>query len=315
MLISAVALLAGLALLVKAADAFVLGASRASLMLRVSPVVVGAVILGFGTSAPELLVSVLAAVQGSPAIGMGNIVGSNVANVTLVAGVGALVAGRLVVSSRTLRREAPLSVAAVGALALALQGGLGRWVGALLLLAFLAVVGGIVAASVQDEDPLGAATAEFGAQTGASGRGEAIRTGLGLLGTAAGAQLVVVGARGLAEGLGLDEGVVGLTLVAVGTSLPEVVTTVQATRRGQSDLAVGNLLGSNIFNSLGIGGAVALVSPGPIGGAVAGLGAVAMVLTGLVAWYWMGTKCRLERWEGAALLVAYAALVPLLARY
>lgn len=314
MLISAVALLAGLALLVKAADAFVLGASRASLMLRVSPVVVGAVVLGFGTSAPELLVSVLAAAQGSPAIGMGNIVGSNVANVTLVAGVGALVAGRLVVSSRTLRREAPLSAAAVAALALALQGGLGRWVGALLLLAFLAVVGGIVAASVQDEDPLGPATAELRAQTGASGRGEALRTGLGLLGTAAGAQLVVVGARGLAEGLGLDEGVVGLTLVAVGTSLPEVVTTVQATRRGQSDLAVGNLLGSNIFNSLGIGGAVALVSPGPIGGAVAGLGAVAMVVTGLVAWYWMGTKCRLERWEGAALLVAYAALVPFLAR-
>jgi cation:H+ antiporter len=314
MLISALALLGGLALLVKAADVFVVGASRISLMLRVAPVVVGAVILGFGTSAPELLVSVLAAAQGSPAIGMGNVVGSNVANVTLVAGLGAVIAGRLVVSSRTLRREAPISAAAVIALAVALQGDLGRITGALLLLAFVVAIGGIVLASVHDEDPLGPAAEEFGALKETSGRREALRTGLGLLGTAAGAQLVVYGARGLAEGLGLDEGFVGLSIVAVGTSLPEVVTTIQATRRGESDLAVGNLLGSNIFNSLGIGGAVALVAPGAIGGPTAGLGAVAMVVTGLLAWYGLGTERRLVRWEGVVLLVAYAALLPFLAR-
>jgi cation:H+ antiporter len=314
MLISAVLLLGGLALLVKAADAFVLGALRASLMLRISPVVVGAVLLGFGTSAPELLVSVLAAAQGSPGIALGNVVGSNVANLTLVAGLGALVAGGLVVSSRTLRREAPLAAAAVVALALALQGGLPRWTGVLLVVGFFAVVGGIVAASIRDDDPLSPQAEQLGTRVATTGRREAVRTVLGLLGTAAGAQLVVLGARGLAEGLGLDEGFVGLTIVALGTSLPEVVTTIQATRRGESDLAMGNLLGSNIFNSLGIAGVVVLVSPGPIGGAVAGLGAVAMVAVGLVTWYGMGTQRSLVRWEGALLLAAYVVLLPLLAR-
>jgi cation:H+ antiporter len=314
MVISALALVGGLALLVKAADAFVLGASRVSLMFRVAPVVVGAVILGFGTSAPELLVSVLAAAQGSPAIGLGNVVGSNVANVTLVAGIGAVVAGRMAVSSRTLTREAPIAAAAAVALAVALRGDLDRPIGALLLLAFVVAVGGIVLASVTDDDPLGPEVEQFGAHAETTARREAARTVAGLLGTAAGAQLVVLGARGLAEGLGLDEGFVGLTLVAVGTSLPEVVTTVQAARRGESDLVVGNLLGSTIFNSLGIGGAVVLVAPGAVGGAVAGLGSAAMVVTALVAWYGMGTKRRLERWEGIVLLVAYAVLLPLLAR-
>jgi cation:H+ antiporter len=314
-LLAAVALVAGLALLVKAADAFVLGASRISLMLRVSPVVVGAVVLGFGTSAPELLVSGLAATQGSPAIAAGNVVGSNVANVTLVAGVGALVAGRLAVSSGILRREAPLAALAVAAFALVLQLGMTRWLGVALLAAFAATMAWIVAASFREDDPLGReAERELGAPADTSRRREAVRTGLGLLGTAAGAQLVVLGARGLADGLGIDEGFVGLTVVAVGTSLPEVVTSVQGARRGESHLVVGNVLGSNIFNSLAIGGTIALIAPGPLAGPVIGLGSAAMVAAGLVAWYLMGTRRELVRWEAAVLLAAYAALLPFLAR-
>jgi len=310
-IVSIAALAAGLLVLFRAADAFVLGASRVSRMLKLSPVVVGAIVLGFGTSAPELLVSALAAAQGSPEIAYGNIVGSNVANVTLVAGLAALVAGRIAIASATIRREAPLAALAVIGLAAVLQGSLSRWVGLALLVAFVAAMAWIVLGAARD----GAITDEAVEEVPTTGRREAVRTLAGLLGTALGAQLVVRGATGVADALNLDEGFVGLTIVAVGTSLPEVVTAVQAARLGQSHLAVGNLFGSNLFNSLAIGGTVALIAPGPLeSGAVVGLGAVTMVVAGLVAWLLLGTGRALVRWEAAVLLAAYLALLPFLAR-
>ena len=316
MVVAAVALVAGLALLWRSADAFVLGAARASLMLRLSPVVVGAVVLGFGTSAPELLVSAFAAAEGSPDIAVGNIVGSNVANVTLVAGVAALLAGRLVVASTTLRREAPLATLAVLAFAVAVQGPLPRWVGLALLAAFALAMTAIVVAARQDDDPLGAETSvKAGEVAATTGRREAVRTVLGLLGTAVAAQLVVFGARGFADELGLDEGFVGLTLVAVGTSLPELVTAVQAARRGSSHLVVGNLFGSNLFNSLAIGGVTVLIAPGRLeSGAVVGVGTITMVVVAVAAWYLMGTRRALVRWEAAVLLAGWLAVLPLLLR-
>lgn len=316
MLVAALALVAGLALLWKAADAFVLGAARASLMLRLSPVVVGALVLGFGTSAPELLVSALAAGQGSTDIAVGNIVGSNVSNVTLVAGSAALIAGRLAVASTTLRREAPLATLGVLAYAAAIQGPLPRWVGVVLLAGFGVVIVAIIGAARQDDDPIGPeAQAGAGELASTTGRREALRTVLGLLGTAAAAQLVVYGARGVADGVGLDEGFVGLTLVAVGTSLPELMTAVQAARRGSSHLVVGNLFGSNLFNSLAIGGIAVLIAPGPLAsGAVVGVGTIAMVVAAVIAWYLMGTRRALVRWEAAVLLAGYLAVLPLLLR-
>jgi cation:H+ antiporter len=138
---------------------------------------------------------------------------------------------------------------------------------------------------------------------------------LALAGTLAGAQLVVSGAQGLATELGVSEGFVGLTIVALGTSLPELVTAIQAARRGYPDLIVGNVLGSNLFNGLLAGGVLALVAPGPfVDPDLAGLGASFMVGTALLAGVLLGTGRRLERWEAALLLAAYAVMLPLLSR-
>ena len=312
-IISVAALLTGLALLAWAADQLVVGAIRLAIALRVSAVLIGALVIGVGTSAPEILISALAAAEGSVAIAAGNIVGSNIANVALVIAVAALIAP-LRVSSHALRRQAPLSAFAVIAFAIALQGGLTLLSGVLLLLAVPLVVGWIVRSADRER-----AEAEAEAQAVASSdtrlRGEVIRTVLALLGLAAGAQLVVTGAERITLEAGLDEGFVGLTLVAVGTSLPELVTAIQATRRRQPDLIVGNVLGSNVFNSLLAGGLIAVIAPGRLADpALTGLAAIAMVATALVTWLFLATDRQLTRREGTLLLGGYLALLAVLAR-
>ena len=312
-IISVAALLTGLALLAWAADQLVLGAIRLAIALRVSAVLVGALVIGVGTSAPEILISALAAAEGSVAIAAGNIIGSNIANVALVIAVAALIAP-LRVSSQALRRQAPLSAFAVIAFAIALQGGLTLLSGVLLLLALPLVLGSIIRSADRER-----AEAEAEAQAVASSdtrlRGEVIRTALALLGLAAGAQLVVTGAERITLEAGLDKGFVGLTLVAVGTSLPELVTAIQATRRRQPDLIVGNVLGSNVFNSLLAGGLIAVIAPGRLADpALTGLAAIAMVATALVTWLFLATDRQLTRREGALLLGGYLALLAVLAR-
>jgi len=200
------------------------------------------------------------------------------------------------------------------AFAIALQGGLTLLSGVLLLLAVPLVLGWIVRSA--DREP---AEAEAEAQAVASSdtrlRGEVIRTVLALLGLAAGAQLVVTGAERITLEAGLDEGFVGLTLVAVGTSLPELVTAIQATRRRQPDLIVGNVLGSNVFNSLLAGGLIAVIAPGRLADpALTGLAAIAMVATALVTWLFLATDRQLTRREGTLLLGGYLALLVVLAR-
>lgn len=312
-IISVAALLTGLALLAWAADQLVLGASRLAIALRVSAVLIGALVIGVGTSAPEILISALAAAEGSVSIAAGNIVGSNIANVALVIGVAALIAP-LRVSSHALRRQAPLSAFAVIAFAIALQGGLTLLSGVLLLLAVPLVLGWIIRSADRER-----AAAETEAQavttSETSLRREVIRTVLALLGLAAGAQLVVTGAERITLEAGLDEGFVGLTLVAVGTSLPELVTAIQATRRRQPDLIVGNVLGSNVFNSLLAGGLIAVIAPGRLADpALTGLAAIAMVATALVTWLFLATDRQLTRREGTLLLGGYLALLAVLAR-
>lgn len=311
-MITATAMLAaGFVLLIVASGRFVTGAAAVAFRLRLSPVVVGAVVVGFGTSAPELLASTLAAVQGARDVAVGNVVGSNMANLTLVLGVVALVASPRI-ASRVLLREAPVMVAALLLLAATL-GALSRGGGLLLLVAFTLAMTVLLRSTRVDEDPL---AEETDRRHGPAGRRSWPALGLltvgGLLGTVLGAQLLVSGARVVADAAGLAEGFVGFTLVALGTSLPEVVTGVQAARRGEPDLAVGNVLGSNLFNSLAIAGVVALVSPGPVD---AGLLAAAWVtvVVGLAVWLLMATARRVVRWEGAALVAGYLATLPLVA--
>lgn len=315
MLLYAVACLAGLVVLTKAADQFVIGAARLSVALRISAVVIGAVVIGFGTSTPELLVSALAAAQGSIDISVGNIIGSNVANLTLVLGVAALITP-IGIASGVLRREAPISAAAVVLFAVLVQGGLRRGEGLVLVVGLVLAIGWILrSARTGDADPLESEIEEY-VEEGSSlsvGR-ESVRTLLGLIGTLAGAQALVYGATGIAAELGVGEGFIGLTLVALGTSLPELVTAIQAARRAEIDLIVGNLLGSNMFNSLAVGAAAGLAGPGPlVDPTLAGLATVLMVGVALGAWLFMGTGRTVVRWEGGVLLGAYIVVVPLLA--
>lgn len=301
----------GVALLATAADQFVIGAARIALLRKISPLAVGVVIVGFGTSSPELLVSVIAAIGGDAPVAVGNIVGSNIANLTLLLGVGALILP-LVVESKTVRREAPMAVAATVVFALAVQSGITWWEGLILLAAMAAVI--LVVLRGGNRDPLGAEVTEFADGHTHRLSTEVIRTGLGLLGTLAGAQLLLDGALDLASLAGLDDGFVGATLVAVGTSLPELVTVIQSARRNEGDLILGNLLGSNIFNALAVGGMVGLVGSGAaVGSGLAVVAAAMAVAAAVLAWLLMRTGHTVTRWEGLGLVVVYPLVVLLFA--
>lgn len=322
-------LVVGLVVLARAADLFVLGAARLAVAASVPPLVVGAVVVGFGTGMPELLVSGTAAARGSLDIAAGNVIGSNLANLTLVLGA----AGILVqpeVTSRVLRREAPLSLAAVVLVAFALQNGFERWEGAALLgglavmvAVMLRVAASPVAVIPPEERPFEEQLEEFigiGEEdelldvVTASMTPDIVRTAVGLAGTLVGAQLLVAAARSIAGELGLSGGFVGVTLVALGTSLPELVTAVQSARRGETALLLGNVLGSNIFNSLGVGGVAALLGPGPLDEpGLTTIGVGLMVAIAALSWVFLGLGGRLRRWESVILLVIYAATLPLLA--
>jgi cation:H+ antiporter len=309
------AVLVGLAMLTKAADAFVGGAARLSAALRVPPVIIGAAVIGFGTSAPEMVVSGIASGQGKLDIAVGNVIGSNVANLSLVLGVAALIC-TMDVTSGILKREAPLSTAAVVVFAILVQDGLERWEGAVLLACLVGALALLFLRKGNGDEELLAEVDEYleEHEGSVSVRSEAVRTALGLVGVIVGAQLAVTGASTIAEELGLGEGFIGVTLIAVGTSLPELMTAIVAARKGEHDLILGNLLGSNLFNSFGVGAVAGLIGPGTLeDDKLASIGVGAMLLVAVAAWLFMATQKKVLRWEGVALLAAYAVVVPLLA--
>jgi cation:H+ antiporter len=308
-LVSSVAVIVvGFVVLARAADQFVVGAARVAVMARVSPVVVGAVVIGFGTSSPELLVSGVAAWEGQRDIAVGNLIGSNVANVALVVGLAALITP-LAVTAAALRREAAISTMAIATFALLVQGSLTRSEGVIMLLGLFAALATMVRGGrIGARDAVPSAVAH-------RPRPEAFRVALALGLILVSAHAIVSAAGSLAESLRIAQGFIGFTLVAVGTTLPELVTAVQASRRNEGGLIVGNVLGSNVFNSLAVGGAIALVGPGPVDDpSLTGLGAGAMVAIAGVGWLLMFTSRTVTRTEGALLLVGYAGLLPILAR-
>ena len=340
--------LAGLVLLLAGSDWLVAGGSRLAARRGIPPVVVGAVILGFGTSLPELVVGVTAAAGGDPALGIGGIVGSNAANMGLVLGVAAVAAP--IAADRSAWWRVPVTVCAVGLFCgLLLSGGgvIERWEGGVLLAAMVVATwwllrdpgaaaappGNATGGAAPGGDPAGAAAPEGDGEEprvnaldrrielmvrrlAPRSRGELWRMLLGLVAIVAGAQLSVDGFTGIAGRIGLATGVVGLSLVAIGTSLPELATALAGIRRNQPLLTLGNLLGSNIFNSLAIGGIVVLVHPGGLGSeGTPWLAAFAMLGLTVVATIFLATnrrERRLERWEGGALLVGYAVTLPLI---
>jgi cation:H+ antiporter len=303
-------LIAGLVLLFGGGEALVRGAVAIARRLGVSTLVIGLTLVGFGTSAPELTTSLQAALADRPGIAVGNVVGSNIANLLLILGVSAVIAP-LAVNPAALKRDGAMLVAATLAVgALLVFDMLGRLPG----IAMLAALAGYVVYVYLAERKSADASAELHAQEAEAvpptGWSLAVALALGgLVGVVGGAWLLVEGAVAIATRAGISEAVIGLTVVAVGTSLPELATSAIAARRGQGDVAFGNLVGSNIFNLLGILGATAVVAPIPVPPEVIRLdvwvmGAVTALTLALAA-----TGRRVSRVEGAVLLVLYAAYI------
>jgi len=294
-------LLIGLIALVRAGPLFVDGAVQLARSLNMSSVVIGAIVLGFGTSAPELVVSTIAASQGDPALGVGNIVGSNVANLSLVLGVAALVTPIALTSSVT-RRQAPLSIAAVIIFALLVWTGgeLTRGEGAILLVLLVAAMVVLIKSPADNVVPLQGPQQTLGRSL--------LLSLLGLGGVLIGAQLTVSGATRLADEWGLSGGFIGFSIVALGTSLPELVTAVAAARKKEAGLIVGNLFGSNLFNGLAGGAAIGLVGAGSIADArLTGGGLIAMVGAVAFAYLQGARKQRIGKPDALLLLAIYVA--------
>lgn len=312
MLLAIAGVVLGLILLTYASDQFVVGAARVAAALRISAIVIGAVVIGFGTSAPEIVVSGLAAGRGQVDLAVGNIIGSNIANLTLVLGVAALVAP-IAVRSSTLKREAPLSLAAVVTFAILIQGGLGAIDGIILTVVLVGALA-IILVSARGGDPaLAGEVAEYLTEARPPLRRELTRTVLALIAVVVAARVLVISATEIAQTLGLAEGFVGVTIVAIGTSLPELATAVQAARRRETDLIIGNLLGSNLFNAGAVGSIVAFAGPSvTLDPSLAGPAALLMVGIGFVAMVFMISGTRVARSEGIVLLVGYLVAVPFL---
>ena len=298
----------GLAVLAAGAEALIRGAVRVARAVGVSPFVVGFTVVGFGTSAPELVVSLSAALRGSSEIALGNVVGSNIANVGVVLGLAAVVAP-LAARMRLLKVEVPLVIGASLLLwALCWDGQVGRTDGAILLVGF----GGLAAymyRSARAEPPevkeeVGLVAAEKMPVWVA-----VVLVGVGLAALVGGAHLMVTAAVNVARALGVSEWLIGLTVVAVGTSLPEMAAAVAGAVRGEADIVLGNVAGSNLFNVLLILGVTAAVQP--MGVPATALKVELPVMTGFAVLLMLvvANGLRVHRWEGGLLLAAYAGFV------
>jgi len=322
--------IAGVVLLLLGGNWLVDGSVTIARRLRLSPLLIGLTIVAFGTSAPELFFNLAAALGGHADLSFGNVVGSNIANIALVLGLAAL-AGPLAVSGRVVRKELPLLiVVSAGMLVLAWCGpaiGAGEnslhgWAdtgGAIMLGAFALVTWLWYRMGKRDRaDPL---TSEAEAEARTEGRlplpGGIALFVLGLASLVAGGKLAELGAAGVAQWLGLSQTLIGLTVVAVATSLPEVVTCLIASRKGYADLAVGNVVGSNLFNILLVLGATAVVAPVPVPVEPTLLGVgrgwwdllVMLALTLLLLPIASTGQRHIRRWEGAFLLLCYVAYI------
>ena len=303
------ALIVGLLLLIWSADRFVEGASATARHFAVPPLLVGMVIVGFGTSAPELVVSALAASQGNPSLALGNAWGSNIVNMGLILGVTALIAP-IQVRSQVLRKELPLliGVTALSAL-LAWDLGLSRWDAIVLLAAFALLMGWSIREAMTHGDDALAQETDAELQAHAMPLPRALLwLVLGLLVLVVASRLLVWGAVDIAQGLGVSDLVIGLTVVAVGTSLPELASCVAAARKGEDDIALGNVLGSGLFNTLAVVGLAGVIAPMDL--EPAALTRDLPVMAGLtLLLYQMGRGWRrpgrINRWEGSGLLAVY----------
>ena len=312
MVLPILAVIAGLGLLVWSADRFVDGAAATSRYLGLSPLLIGMLVIGFGTSAPELMVSALAASQGNPGLALGNAYGSNIANIGLILGLVALIAP-LSVHSGVLRRELPILCAATLLAAWQLRDGRISTPEAIVLLVALAA---FIGASIWQGRQAGAATDPLASEADhsldrhpMSLKASLLWTLVGLVLLVASSRLLVWGAVAIAQAFGVSDLIIGLTVVAIGTSLPELASSISALRRGEHDLVLGNVVGSNLFNTLGVVGLAGVITPIQVGGEVLArdwpvMAAMTLAMT-VFAIGIKGRGGRINRLEGALLLAVF----------
>lgn len=290
----------GIALVIFGADRLVAGSVGIAERMRISQIVIGLTVVAMGTSAPELFVSIMSALAGTPDLAVGNIVGSNIFNTLVIVGVTALVSP-MAISRKTVRRDLPICVLAGCALAaVCADWQISRIEAAILFAAFIAYMVYTVREGRKNAP-----------ETDAAAQGKPMKIwaailfvllGFGCL--IGGGQVFVIGATGIAQSLGVSDAIIGLTVVAGGTSLPELATCVAAARKGNSEIAIGNVIGSNVFNIFMIIGTTGLIMPMTICG-VTLLDMGVMAIGGFVLWTFSYTKLTVERWEGAVLTAAY----------
>lgn len=305
-----VAIVVGLPLLVWSADRFVDGAAAISRRLGVPPLVIGMVVVGFGTSMPEMVVSALSAGAGEPSLALGNAYGSNIANIALILGVTALISP-IAVHSQILRKELPVLSMVTGLAVIQLwDGGISRLDAVVLLGVFgLLMVWTVRQALRSRADALaGEVEQELASRAMSPGRATFwLAVGLGVM--VASSRMLVWGAASIANVLGVSKLIIGLTVVAVGTSLPELASSIMAARKGEHDLALGNILGSNLFNTLAVVGIAGAISPMSVGAEVLNRDLLVMAVLTLSLFgicYGFKGPGRINRYEGAALLASYA---------
>jgi len=266
-LIPSFAIIIGLIFLVWSSDLFIEGAASTAIHLEISPLVIGVVILGFGTSLPEIIVSILASIDGNPGLAIGNVIGSNITNIGLVLGVTAILSP-VVVKSSILKREFPilLGVSIIGILLL-LDGTLGFYDGIILLSLLIIVMYFMIKMNknINESDPLASETkAEIKRLPAMSLKKSIILLVIGLVILMLSAKSMVWGAVSIAHAFGVSDMIIGLTIVAIGTSLPELAAAISAARKNEADLMIGNILGSNLFNLLAVMAMPALIAPSAI---------------------------------------------------
>ena len=302
----------GLGALYLGADILIRGASRLARDLGVNALVIGLTVVAMGTSMPEFLVGMVASARDSGDIAIGNVIGSNVANIALILGVAAVIRP-IRVQMRLLVREVPIMIfATLAFFAFALDGMLSRWDGMAMAVGFIAYTLYLLDGARRESPAIEVEYQRF-VPAGGNVMGHILLTIVGLATLLGGAQLVVSGAASTARFLGISELAIGLTVVALGTSLPELATAVAASIQDEGDILVGNVVGSNVFNLLAVLGPASIMRPIPIADSVIRVEAPVMLAVSVIVLPFVWTTLRLTRWEGIILLAAYAAFVVLLA--
>lgn len=301
MLINIVLLVMGIVVVLKGADWLTDGAVNIASRFGVSQMVIGLTIVAMGTSMPELCVSMVSALKGTPDLAVGNVVGSNTLNTLLIVGCSALVAP-IIVKRSSVRRDIPFAVlASLLMLIFCLDGGIGRLDAALLFILFAVFM--FVTVKYGKNEGTETKTTEM-APLGKA----ALLLVVGLVCLILGSNLFVDNASFVASTLGVSDAVIGLTIVAGGTSLPELATSMVSAKKGNSDIAIGNVIGSNVFNILMIIGVTGLVKPMHIKG-ITSLDLIVMLASMLLLWFFCRTTYKVKRWEGAVLAISYIAYI------